>query len=606
MENINANTKMSSAQLRLRSINDLLQERFIIPSYQRGYRWTNVQVESLLQDIWDFNKKKTDKDDFYCLQPIVVTKKLTDDYYQWELIDGQQRLTTIFILLTYLNSRFTLQFRKSIFTLEYKTRKNSVQYLNNINDEEKDKNIDYHFIFEALETIKKWFQDKQNIINDFESTLLNNAHIIWYEVEDESADPIDIFTRINIGKIPLTNAELIKALFLQKSNFAEQAILKQLQIATEWDQIEKKLQDNSFWYFIYNPTNSPFYENRIEYIFDLKKLKNKDDEDYYTFNKFQAEFEQDKLKNGELNIDDHWLEVKRYFLSLEEWFNDRELFHLIGFLIENNETIVSIKDLSSSSTKLEFKDKIKQLIQLKFEKVQLDDLRYQQDHRKVIKMVLLLFNIQTILSTQKAELRFPFDKYKIERWDIEHVNSQTEKTIKNEDRKSWALDLLEYFTGQKGYSDALLGDSNKSTKDIQLEAIETLDEASKAYANRLIHILEQIKVEDEFFMSIYNDLKTEFKESYLESNDNISNLALLDESTNRSYGNAMFPIKRKRIIENDMKGIFVPIGTKNLFLKYYSKQMGEVMFWNESDAKDYLLALNSVLIGYLPPQNSNL
>ena len=76
-------------------------------------------------------------------------------------------------------------------------------------------------------------------------------------------------------------------------------------------------------------------------------------------------------------------------------------------------------------------------------------------------------------------------------------------------------------------------------------------------------------------------------------------MALLDSTTNRSYGNSFFPIKRKRIIENDSKGIFVPIATKNLFLKYYSKKLGDVMYWNNDDAKDYLDAIKITLKDYL-------
>ena len=84
--------------------------------------------------------------------------------------------------------------------------------------------------------------------------------------------------------------------------------------------------------------------------------------------------------------------------------------------------------------------------------------------------------------------------------------------------------------------------------------------------------------------------------------DSIGNLALLDAATNRSYKNAMFPIKRKRNIQNDMNGIFVPICTKNVFLKFYSKKLGEVMYWNESDADDYVKAIQEVLSEYLPDQ----
>ena len=92
---------------------------FIIPSYQRGYRWNDEQVNTLLNDLYEFYDAYTNQTGsvgkYYCLQPIVV-KELTpqalaermgdsypykDDTAYYEVVDGQQRLTTIYILLKY-------------------------------------------------------------------------------------------------------------------------------------------------------------------------------------------------------------------------------------------------------------------------------------------------------------------------------------------------------------------------------------------------------------------------------------------------------------------------------------------------------------------------
>lgn len=588
--------------LEMLEISKLLNYNFFIPSYQRGYRWSRKQVKALLDDIWEFRNKNPKVDEYYCLQPIVVTLNKEAAEPQWELIDGQQRLTTIFIILSFFNSRYTEENRSQIFSLHYQTREGSKEYLKNIKEADKDNNIDYHFIYEAFETVKEWFKSRTSLINDFESILLNKTKVIWYEVNDPTTNPIDIFTRINIGKIPLTNAELVKALFLQKTNFKNDGDLKQLKIAAEWDEIEKRLQDDSFWYFIYNTKNSITYENRIEYIFDLMQLKSKDHEEYHTFNKFLEQFEGAKEENmGVLPVEDLWLKIKKYFLSLEEWYNDRELYHLIGFLVEYNYDINVLREEAGKLSKLNFVVFLKKEIQGKFRDIRIDELDYSAD-AKVIKMTLLLFNIQTILSTQKAEVRYPFDKYKSENWDIEHVNSQTEKIVEKSSRKEWASDLLEYYTGATGYSDVITDENGVSQKAAQLSIIAILDEKKSAFCKRLLTILESEKPDDDYFLKLYDELLVEFKEKGLEQNDSIANLALLDEATNRSYGNAMFPIKRKRIIENDRSGIFVPIGTKNLFLKYYSKQMGEVMYWQKADADDYLKAIKRILKDYLPTQ----
>ncbi len=103
------------SELMLKSVYDLLDKNYFIPSYQRGYRWGKRQIQDLLEDLYNFacDKDKTDGS-FYCLQPIVVKKCDKDtkdsnnlqselDNNEWyEVIDGQQRLTSIYLLLKYL------------------------------------------------------------------------------------------------------------------------------------------------------------------------------------------------------------------------------------------------------------------------------------------------------------------------------------------------------------------------------------------------------------------------------------------------------------------------------------------------------------------------
>ena len=78
---------------------------FYVPSYQRGYRWEKKQVEDLLNDIKDFIDKRSanlvKENEFYCLQPVVVYK--TSDY-NYDVIDGQQRLTTLYLILQALKN----------------------------------------------------------------------------------------------------------------------------------------------------------------------------------------------------------------------------------------------------------------------------------------------------------------------------------------------------------------------------------------------------------------------------------------------------------------------------------------------------------------------
>ncbi len=202
--------------LELKKINELQEYNFYIPAYQRGYRWGEKEVVDLLTDISEFKSREvegTDEKTWYCLQPIVVKKR---NDWQYEVIDGQQRLTTIYLILHFLNTRYVE--KAKIFSLAYQTRENSSEFLEKLTkDVESDENIDFFYISEAYKAVCNWFYQPNFNINDFESKFKFNAKVIWYESSED--DSIAIFTRINIGKIPLTNAELIKALFLNCSNF---------------------------------------------------------------------------------------------------------------------------------------------------------------------------------------------------------------------------------------------------------------------------------------------------------------------------------------------------------------------------------------------------
>ena len=322
-----------------------------------------------------------------------------------------------------------------------------------------------------------------------------------------------------------------------------------------------------------------------EYLFDLMKGRTKDSEFYFTFNEFHAEFERTTL-NGKPDIDSLWLSVKRLFLTFEEWFRDYELYHYVGFLIGCSgdralDCINMLRELSKNDKDV-FKVKLKEEIKKQIP----DDLESLEYGDKQIRSVLLLFNIVTVLQTQKSDMRFPFNRYKAENWDIEHVNSQTDQVITEDSRQRlWADDLLDYFVGATD-SDSVMAYISDDNEDV--------DQTRKDFCRRILAIKEAKKIDDNDFDTLFKEIQVFFHEEKFSNKDNLYNLALLDANTNRSYGNAFFPIKLKRIIDNDSKGIFVPIATKNLFLKYYSTVSDNIMYWTEKDAADYLEAIKSV------------
>lgn len=630
--------------IELRNIRSLLGKNFFIPDYQRGYRWTKVEVEKLLNDFKKFytrcSNSQAQTGEFYCLQPVVVKPKdwqdkEGNDISGYEVIDGQQRLTTLYLLFKSLTWDKILDDYPQIgtsYSVYYQSRTDSQEFLEDIENKGPDEAlsfIDFYHMKMVFDTINKWLKDngersemikllfRESFQNN--SDIAHNVRVIWYEI-DQNENSVDIFTRLNIGKIPLTNAELIKALLLRKSNFSNNStnvkdmLLTQFHIAEEWNQIEQKLQDNAFWYFIYNSSNPVDYETRIEYIFDLmmSKYATNDDEDedfYYTFEKFNKTFEDNG--NNQQAVEFVWNSVKDFFSIIESWYSDRKLFHLIGYLIETGVNISKLLEKSKRMSKTDFLKFVKRLIKFQLRKVNLEKIEYKDSK---MKNVLLLFNVLTVLESDRSDLMFSFDKYKNESWDKEHIASQHNKEFPNESNKriAWLNDMIFYFVGARGDDKQLIKETIKAisllisqpnrsrVQNAELLIICFLYYVKTRSLNNKMTSDEK-KHFDTDFNNLYQLVLSYFTETNIPDNekDKISNMALLNYSINRSYGDAFFPVKRSIIKENDMTGVFVPIATKNVFMKFYSKRIDNMMYWTRDDAASYLSAIKQMLSEYI-------
>lgn len=555
--------------LELRTVSELNQYSFFVPSYQRGYKWTRKEVIDLLNDISEFKPRVIDNSDektWYCLQPIVI-KEINSSTNKFEVIDGQQRLTTIYLILHYLNQDFVESRREKLFELEYQTRMETSKFLKGLNEEIlNETNSDFFHISQAYQTIAKWFEERRVNFDkqEFGSKFRYNSKVIWYESKTEN--PISIFTRINIGKIPLTNSELIKALFLNSSNFIganpEQLRLKQLEISSEWDSIEHSLQNDRLWYFL---TGDKTQVNRIEFIFNLMNEEKDHKDPYSTFRYFSTLFR----NSNQSTIETNWKKIKGYYQRFNEWYSKREWYHKIGFLITVNE--ISIERLykeSNNLTKKEFGNYLDKLITSSMKKIELENLQYQD--KKEVRKALLLYNILTMLNSPDDNSYFPFNLFKTESWDIEHITS-IKDAIPDRNRNHW------------------LDDAKVFIDDTKSEGLRLKDRAEKCNVND----------EDEF-KALFQDIVSHFNSELGDDAINdISNLTLLDSETNRGYKNAVFPLKRKTIINRDKAGVFIPICTKNVFLKYFSEYPPKISFWTEEDRENYESDLYSVLDKYL-------
>ena len=653
---INNIFKMST--LELKSIAELQDLAFFIPDYQRGYRWTRQQVEDLLNDILEFSQKENAG--IYCLQPLVVVRKSSDEQLldkirqaddlsevkrllngQWEVVDGQQRLTTIRLILELLQlPRF--------YDIEYATHKESAKFLNEIadptNTEEAKDNIDYHHISQAVIVIREWLEKKNT--EKFLSVLLKQVKFIWYETQEEN--PKEVFTRLNIGKISLTNAELVKALLLNKSNFDSaddnKIRLWQQEIAMEWDVMEYALQSSEFWLFL----NEPGYEcpTRIDFIFDMichsDLLLCKDDsekeatDDYKTFRYFYHYLSAQKQNGIPPSQAAHtiWEKVKEIFQTLQEWFDDNKLYHYIGFLICMGKRVDTIYNQWTRHTvKSAFIEKylmpeIKHClrgtdIENTYYEVNTDDKQKINGGSKTnCRPILLLHNLQTVINQNRVLTdnnkyddgvfyKFPFHLYKSEGWDVEHIDSNTENKLNNiQAQCEWLLNA--YF----GLQDKAYQELRKQIQDFFSQYTGKVYEQSD--------VPDKQAKRNKQFESLRNEIdaiNSSMRLSQSEKN-RIWNFTLLDSSTNRSYGNAIFPAKRRVIIGKDQgrkfaspttdeqgqimdskpekaSSSFIPPCTKYVFLKYYNTVSFDPITWNRDDAKAYEDNIKEVLKDFL-------
>ena len=580
----------------------LLENKFYIKDYQRGYRWESKQIQDLLNDINNFDDENHKLK--YCLQPLIVkpieeiessrslSKILNINYnnetisknpQNWELIDGQQRLTTIWLILNCCNSTYT-----NPDVLPY-----SIYY-------ETERNIDKYYLGEAKKTIENWFSSfgvKANNKKTFIKTKIEEyVQFIWYEVPNET-DSEDIFRKINNGKIALTNAELFKAQLLninknpynETTDKAKYEKVKNYieQIAFEWDKIEQSLNDDDFWYFISNEKKG--IRPQIDFLLELraKQLKKNnliDENILERDNLFSFLAINSYLNNKNDNKDflekqiELWEEIVQIHDTLKTWYNDNELYHYIGFLIaanaENGKYIENLISDIKGLKKSEIKEKILEDVKKVFEKVNLDELDYTKDKKK-IKNVLLFFNVFTMIQS-KTDSKFSFKQYKTNLWDIEHIHARaTEQEVQKLRSKEKMINLLEDLKNQFiqiGY-------------DTQIKEID--DFISKNLKDK-----KDKEIDRDAFFEFFRkqtDACGDFDEN------NLGNLTLLDYQTNRSYHNALFPTKRKIIIEKDKGEVFIPVCTKNVFLKMYSKNVTNYMKWSNEDSEDYFNAIKETL-----------
>lgn len=579
--------------------------QFLIPSYQRGYRWSDIQVNALLNDVYDFYESRTDAQAKYCLQPIVVTR--SSDGKSWEVIDGQQRLTTLWLILNYLNE-------EDVFSLSFESRKDITSFMDNLVSTKlySHDTPELHFLSEAYRCIETWFEKQKEITRGIKrlmgNTLANEVNIIWYDIESlDRKKNIEVFNNLNDGKIPLTDAELVKALILSKLKGkyeGRELEMRKAEIMASWCKIESELRRPDKWNFLVGE-NKVEYPSRIELLFDLIAENLTDKGNYTTFIWFEKQIKVGKVEGNRIrleadNAEGIWKQIENAFAIINSWFCESDatakpiIYHYVGYLLSrNHKKIDELFRYASTMGKKEFIGYLKKaIVKTVADCGELSELSYDKSPYGVHN-ILLLFNVLTCLKISRGPYnRFPFDRYreimyeKGNSWSLEHVHAQnSDEPIKTADAaRIWIDDVL------------------RALKGVEMVCVDD-EENVNGEKIPLTEILEEFKAMSgsaDIDMERFNSLKVNLERIFNgKTIHDLCNMALLSKKDNSVLNKSIFPVKRAKIIELEKAGKFIPPCTKNLFLKFYSNSVNQPFYWSLDDQRSYFNEIERVINNFI-------
>lgn len=544
------------------SVGELLERgyEYFIPNYQRGYRWTQLEVETLLNDIEEASAEKK-----HCLQPLVL-KKLKENKYT--VIDGQQRLTTISIILAWCNQKEKTTCKRP--SIMYETRTGSLSFLENIKDKTKDDadaNVDFWNMYQAYVCCEECAKGEENIVSIIKENLLNHCSFILY-IAGKGENEHEIFKRLNSGKIALTNAELTKALLLHDRPYEEQ-----LEMALKWDEMMHFFENDDFWYFICpEPESEKYQQTRLDFLIELVAGTESGigGDRYASFRKINKE-----TRKGKSTITAEWKELIRFYHIMRYWYEDvpyqgkkgRSFYHLVGFIIHEKKGVKKLLTEFKDNPKNLFRENCLTWIKNTLSIASKDDLKnkvselvYGKDNG-YISSLLLLMNIATLEFNVGENSRYPFAAHVCEKWSLEHIHARNEKA---------SADSIKAYL-------SLVAPDKYPQNEINDEDIETR----------------------------YNECRRKFEQMYVNGDfsyeTSFGNLALLPRGFNSSLSNKWYRDKRQQIA-NNQKNAILPICTRYAFFKYYSPNDDSNIVWDGKNAYDYTEKAIDLIYEYLNPK----
>lgn len=568
-------------------------KKYFIAPYQRGYKWAsdtrNSPVPLLMQDLndaFDAYKSNNKKGEYY-LQYITVKRNEKGNYL--EVIDGQQRLTTLSLLFSCLSlnencPNITLQ------KLSYAIRENVNSFLEQyIFNSEKLKELinlywdkngilidgkeyneqDIYYLFQAVKKINELLP--KNEISEFYKYVKENVNIIVNLVEPHISSE-KVFRNLNSNKIELTNTDLIKGLLLTKTarNREENIRFKELMeyratMGRQWDEISNWIRGKEINSYYFSST----LEDAMHKLVELLAVKNNFKKDNSTTdeNKYELfNFYQSKIKKGEKSAKEFFVDLKLLFAILKEWFYDDEIYNLFGFLFFAKGTqfsrteIINYLELNRIDLKNELNKKVKEMLP---QSDTISSLAYGDDDDEIHRLLLYL----SVFPSNSDSTRFDFYKFQ-NNWSLEHIFPQNPVEMPDELGKKDIALINGLIESKKFEISEFITEERTKTEVVKIYA------GLKKKLKNTKCSLSLIEKEMIFCMIRTKELNS------------IGNMALLSSPDNSSNSNGMFDFKRQNIVKRISEGSFVPKHTYDVFSKLISAKMKpDLTVWTEEDIK---------------------
>ena len=569
--------------------NDYLNEEYKyynIPEYQRGYKWDKHLVKKLLDDINAF-KTNGNEDKFYCLQNITIVEHKENQSYN--VVDGQQRLTTLIVLLSYLDSGEIVNNK-----LRYAVRPDTDKFIKlhilnkNIKEEdwesflsvEKSTEIedydhqDIYYLFTAYNTIKNWFKEKtENEILIFKKKLLEHAKLIVNKPNVENEQ--ELFMNLNTGKVSLDGADLVRALLITNvaktklENDDLEDVKNIVRLNERRVRIGLELDEISAWW------SQKEVKNYFNWL-DKTEISSTETIDFnskaYPIDLLYKLY---LLKDGKKDIllgdfeVSNYIELYKNLISLhrtiKDWYQDCEIYHFVKFLITYvNISFDKIWNIWKEATDRKMfisRLKIKVKESIKEENIEaLDDLNENWfDNEDLYKILILLDIIQIINSqTKNNKNKLPFldaNYFHKSSEDREHIFPQTPISQRDIEKPTKELKgkVEKYIDILKMIS---VDVSSIDVENVNWENSDNLTELKENINNKLIGVI---------------------------AINSIGNICLLHEKPNRGYGNDFYTSKRHVIIKNTKDGEHIRPHTLNAFDKGFLKSPDNLDKWSNED-----------------------